>query len=102
MIGGIEASLRRVTHYDYWQDKLLPSILETSKADMLVYGMGEQPLRDIIKLLKKGVPFNKIDTVKQTVILKHQGDKIPKVKAWKDKEINSHELCVSDKTTLYS
>ena len=48
LIGGIEASLRRVTHYDYWSDKLLPSILETSKADMLVYGMGEQPLREIV------------------------------------------------------
>lgn len=97
LIGGIEASLRRVTHYDYWQDKLLPSILETSKADMLVYGMGEQPLRDVIRLLKKGVPFNKIDTVKQTVILKNESEKIPKVKAWKDKEINAHELCLADK-----
>ena len=51
LIGGIEASLRRVTHYDYWSDKLLPTILETSKADMLVYGMGEQPLREIVELL---------------------------------------------------
>ncbi|MFT7615144.1 MAG: putative radical SAM protein YgiQ, partial [Parvicellaceae bacterium] len=41
LIGGIEASLRRVTHYDYWSDKLMPSILETSAADLLVYGMGE-------------------------------------------------------------
>jgi uncharacterized radical SAM protein YgiQ len=46
LIGGIEASLRRVTHYDYWSDKLMPSILVDSKADMLVYGMGEQPLRE--------------------------------------------------------
>jgi uncharacterized radical SAM protein YgiQ len=58
LIGGIEASLRRVTHYDYWSDKLLPTILETSKADMLVYGMGEQPLREIVELLQKGVPFS--------------------------------------------
>lgn len=43
LIGGIEASLRRVTHYDYWSDKLMPTILVDSKADMLVYGMGEQP-----------------------------------------------------------
>ncbi|NQX99493.1 MAG: YgiQ family radical SAM protein, partial [Flavobacteriales bacterium] len=48
VIGGIEASLRRVTHYDYWSDQLKPSILETSKADLLIYGMGEQPLREII------------------------------------------------------
>ena len=44
--------------YDYWSDKLSPNILTTSHADLLVYGMGEQPLRDIIALLKKGVPFS--------------------------------------------
>lgn len=53
LIGGIEASLRRVTHYDYWSDKLMPSILVDSKADMLVYGMGEQPLREILRLVKR-------------------------------------------------
>ena len=41
VLGGIEASLRRITHYDYWSDKLMPTILETSGADMLVYGMGK-------------------------------------------------------------
>lgn len=50
LIGGIEASLRRVTHYDYWSDKLHPTILESSKADLLVYGMGDQPLRDMLRL----------------------------------------------------
>lgn len=97
LIGGIEASLRRVTHYDYWKNKLLPSILETSKADMLVYGMGEQPLREVIKLLKKGVPFERIDTVKQTAILRSSNDGLPKVKTWTDLEINSHDLCLTDK-----
>ena len=58
MIGGIEASLRRVTHYDYWKDKLMPSILFDSRADALVYGMGDQPLRDALRLLKKGCPLN--------------------------------------------
>ena len=57
LIGGIEASMRRLTHYDYWKDKLEPSILISSGADMLVYGMGEQPLREILSLLIKGVPF---------------------------------------------
>ena len=46
LLGGIEASLRRVTHYDYWEDKLFPNILSLSGADMLVYGMGEMPLRE--------------------------------------------------------
>ncbi len=95
LIGGIEASLRRVTHYDYWKDELLPSILETSKADMLVYGMGEQPLREVINLLERGVPFERIDTVKQTAVLKE--DKVPKVKSWTDVEISSHEECLKDK-----
>jgi len=43
VIGGIEASMRRLTHYDYWKDKLEPSIILASGADMLIYGMGEQP-----------------------------------------------------------
>lgn len=94
VIGGIEASLRRVTHYDYWQNQLFPSILQSSKADLLVYGMGEQPLREIIKLLKKGVPFSQLTTIKQTGIL---SPSIPKVKKWEDVEINSHENCLNDK-----
>jgi uncharacterized radical SAM protein YgiQ len=53
LIGGIEASLRRVTHYDYWQDRLMPTILEDSGADLLVYGMGEQPLRELLRLVNK-------------------------------------------------
>jgi len=97
LIGGIEASLRRVTHYDYWSDKLLPSILETSKADMLVYGMGEQPLREVVRLLEKGVPFSSINTVNQTAVLLSEGDKVPKNSNWKDVEIASHEVCLKDK-----
>jgi len=69
LIGGIEASLRRVTHYDYWSDKLMPSILETSNADMLVYGMGEQPLREIVSLLQKGVLYSNQKNIKQTAVL---------------------------------
>ncbi len=95
LIGGIEASLRRVTHYDYWTNELMPSILQSSKADMLVYGMGEQPLREVLNLLSKGVPFERIDTVKQTAVLKN--DKIPKIKSWEDVEISSHEICLKDK-----
>ena len=51
VIGGIEASLRRLTHYDYWQDKLLPSILVPSGADLLIYGMGEKPMISLAQLL---------------------------------------------------
>ena len=51
VLGGIEASLRRTTHYDYWSDSLKPSILVDSGADILVYGMGEQPIREIARRL---------------------------------------------------
>ena len=99
LIGGIEASLRRVTHYDYWSDKLMPTILESSKADMLVYGMGEQPLREVVRLLQKGVPFSSINTVKQTAVLLDGDAKIPKNSKWEDVEIASHEQCLNDKKT---
>ena len=46
--GGIEASLRRLTHYDYWQDKVRPSILLESGADLLIYGMGEKPITELL------------------------------------------------------
>ena len=97
VIGGIEASLRRVTHYDYWSDQLKPSILQDSKADMLVYGMGEQALREIITLLKKGVPFESLKTIKQTAFLLSKDESLPKNKNWEDKKLNSHEVCLKDK-----
>ncbi len=97
VIGGIEASLRRVTHYDYWSDQLKPSILFDSGADMLVYGMGEQPLREIITLLMKGVPFDSLKTINQTAFLINKNDALPKNKQWKDLELASHENCLKDK-----
>ncbi len=100
VIGGIEASLRRVTHYDYWSDSLKPNILVDSKADLLVYGMGEQPLRELIALLKKGVPFSAIKTIKQTAFLLDEDENLPKNKQWEDKEISSHEACLKDKKTF--
>ena len=66
--GGIEASMRRLSHYDYWQDKLCPSILCDAAADMIIYGMGELPILEIIERLKKGVPISQITNVKQTVV----------------------------------
>ncbi|MCB9335759.1 MAG: YgiQ family radical SAM protein [Flavobacteriales bacterium] len=102
VIGGIEASLRRVTHYDYWSNELKPSILFDSGADMLVYGMGEQPLREIITLLMKGVPFDSLKTINQTAFLMDKNDALPKNKQWKDLELASHENCLKDKKTYAS
>ncbi len=101
MIGGIEASLRRVTHYDYWKDELFPTILESTDADILVYGMGEQPLRDLVKLLDKGVPFSSLRTIEQTAFLVNK-DNLPKNKNWQDKRLASHEDCLEDKKVFAS
>jgi uncharacterized radical SAM protein YgiQ len=98
VIGGIEASMRRLTHYDYWMDKLEPSILTSSGADMLIYGMGEQPVREITRLLKKGVPFSSLKTVPQTGILTNIGEPLPQRKEWSDITLHSFEKCTSDKS----
>lgn len=97
LIGGIEASLRRVTHYDFWSDRLMPNILSTSGADLLVYGMGEQPIRDIIKYLQRGTPFSKLTTIPQTAFLQSGFDELPKNKQWETFELTSHEDCLADK-----
>lgn len=102
VIGGIEASLRRVTHYDYWEDKLLPNILTQSGADILVYGMGEQPLYQILNLLDKGVPFESLRTIPQTAFLVRPDESMPKNKNWTDVEIASHETCLKDKIKFAS
>jgi len=97
LIGGIEASLRRVTHYDYWKDKLFQNILSMSGGDLLVYGMGEMPLREIVRLLLKGVPFKSLKTIPQTAVLIEEDESIPKNKTWEDLELSSHEKCLQDK-----
>ena len=69
ILGGIEASLRRFAHYDYWDDKVRNSILVDSQADLLIYGMGERPFWDISKLIKRGVPVRNIKNVSGTAYL---------------------------------
>ena len=60
MIGGLEASLRRVAHYDYWQDKIRPSMLLDTKADIMVYGMGERPTPEVFRRFASGAPLDDI------------------------------------------
>jgi len=97
ILGGIEASLRRFTHYDYWQDCLKPSIVHESGADMLVYGFGEKAIVEIATLLDKGVPIEKLQTIPQTAFLANQSDKVQKPKKWEEELLASHEDCLSDK-----
>lgn len=101
VVGGIEASLRRFTHFDYWSERLKPGILVDSGADLLIYGMGELPLLEILRLLKKGVPFSSLKTIPQTAFLQAQNLMLPKNKNWVDVEIASHEICLQD-ASVYS
>ena len=68
IVGGIEASLRRVAHYDYWQDKLLPSILSDCGADMISYGMGERTIVELARRLDNGDDISQIQDLPQTVV----------------------------------
>jgi uncharacterized radical SAM protein YgiQ len=97
IIGGIEASMRRLTHYDYWKDSLEPSVLISSRADMLIYGMGEQPLRELLRLLSKGVQFSSLKTIPQTSVVIKKDDPLPAQKIWKDISLHSFEKCMKDK-----
>ncbi|MBQ7499275.1 MAG: YgiQ family radical SAM protein [Clostridia bacterium] len=75
IIGGLEASLRRFAHYDYWDDRVRRSILVDSRADILEYGMGEKTMLRVAELLDKGVPVKKIHDVRGTVYLTSLDDK---------------------------
>lgn len=95
MLGGIEASLRRVTHYDYWDDKLAKSILVDSKADLLVYGMGESPLKSIVSRVKAGSNIKELTDIPQTAYLTDK--EIKPVDGKSDIYLFSHEECAKDK-----
>ncbi|MBQ7173022.1 MAG: YgiQ family radical SAM protein [Clostridia bacterium] len=76
ILGGLEASLRRFAHYDYWDDKVRRSILVDSRADILTYGMGEKILVRLANLLDKGIPIKKIRDVRGTVYLAKPEDPV--------------------------
>lgn len=97
VLGGIEASLRRLTHYDYWEDRLRPSILAESGADLLVYGMGEKPLTELCRRLQQGIPFENLTNLPQTVILRKRGESWATNKKWQKIHLSSHETCLQDK-----
>ncbi len=97
IIGGVEASLRRVTHYDYWEDRLRPGMLVDSGADMIIYGMGESPVLQLAKLMDKGVPFETIHNLKQTAILRPVSEKEEIIQDKPVIRLHSHEQCLADK-----
>ena len=89
LIGGVEASLRRFAHYDYWSDKVRRSILFDSRADILMYGMGERQITEIADMLNMGVDVKEITTVPGTCFISSHADGY--------KVIPSYEDCASDK-----
>ncbi|MCA1756949.1 MAG: YgiQ family radical SAM protein [Bacteroidales bacterium] len=92
VIGGVEASMRRLAHYDYWKDTVLPSMLVSSGADMLVYGMGEKPLVELLRLLERGIPFDNLINIPQTAVALPAEDKLPAgQKGWRTITLPSFE-----------
>ena len=96
VLGGIEASMRRLTHYDYWQDRLRPSLLCDSHADMIIYGMGEKTILELCRRMDDGFPISSITDIPQTVYLAQKGN-VPKATATTDIVLNSHETCLQNK-----
>ena len=93
--GGIEASLRRLSHYDYWQDRLRPSIIADAPVDMIIYGMGEKTILEIAGKLNQGTPVSEMIDIPQTVV-RRPIDEIPSP----DEHniiLNSFEECLKNK-----
>lgn len=95
-LGGIEASMRRLTHYDYWQDKLKKCILCESHADIILYGMGEKSILQLAGSLSEGKKINDITDIPQTVYLCKE-DNIPGGIKEDDIVLHSHEECLHNK-----
>lgn len=96
ILGGIEASLRRLTHYDYWKDELKKCILCDSGADMIIYGMGEKPITALCKELQEGRNIHEIHDIPQTVYLIKKKDFVNDIKS-DDLILHSHEECLVNK-----
>ena len=96
ILGGIEASLRRLSHYDYWQDRLRPCILCDAPADLISYGMGEKTVLEIARRLDEGQPIDAMRDLPQIVYLADKKD-IPNGINEQDIVLHSHEDCLRDK-----
>ena len=96
ILGGIEASLRRLTHYDYWQETVRKSILIESGADLLVYGMGEKPILELCQRMKEN-PAVPQDIPQTAYVVKGKQAIPPSISKKDDIVLHSHEACLSDK-----
>jgi len=97
VIGGLEASMRRLAHYDYWSNSVRRSLLLDARADILVYGMGETQLLEIGKRLKKGKPVSSLDNIRGTAVVRKE------VKIFKDTvSVPGFEVIKEDKARFTS
>ena len=96
VLGGIEASMRRVTHYDYWQDRLRPCILCDSGADIITYGMGEKVILAIADAYNNGVDTSELHNIPQIVYIAKETDVVGGIND-NDIVLHSHEECLRDK-----
>ena len=96
LIGGIEASLRRLTHYDYWQNRLHPSILIDSGADFLLYGMGERTVREVAAAMRNGFNAKRMRSIRQVAFVADK-EYVERLDKSKTIMLHSFEKCVADK-----
>ena len=96
ILGGIEASMRRLTHYDYWQDALRPCILLDSGADMITYGMGEKATVELAKRFSEGQQVSDLHDIPQSVYIARK-DEVPRGIGNDDIVLHSHEECLRNK-----
>jgi uncharacterized radical SAM protein YgiQ len=97
ILGGIEASLRRFVHYDYWSDSLKPSILLESGADFLLYGMAEKTIVEIASIIRNGSNLEAIRKIRQVAYVLQSEENIIDSKEYPTIELNSYEACRSSK-----
>lgn len=99
IIGGIEASMRRLSHYDYWSNTLMPSILADSGADLLLYGMAEKSLKEVLSRLDVHHAISQLTDIPQTVF-RCAAASVPPNAEWKTIQLPSHEKCLADKVAF--
>jgi uncharacterized radical SAM protein YgiQ len=107
VLGGIEASLRRIAHYDYWSDTVRRSILLDAKADLLVFGMGERPVWEIADRLNRGEKVSELRDIRGTAFLindaemkRHEADPAVRASDCKTVVLPSYEDVLADKTAF--
>ncbi len=97
VLGGVEASMRRITYYDYWENRVRPSLLIESGADLLIYGMAEKAITELLLKLEEGCRFNDIQDLPQSVFIVKNRNELLAPSPYGDLELPSHDSLSADK-----